>query len=142
MHDSRGSNLRRKRPDHNVFAFELRCGAKHSQFAGDYRTGRGGSNSACEVGAQENSPGAVSRGYFFDALLRTHCVPRRPAAADLDAGQRVSRLSANHYLGGLVMPALVLFAGYFALPTGLWLFAVAIAVIVGVVRIVRARANP
>jgi hypothetical protein len=40
------------------------------------------------------------------------------------------------------MLALVLFAGYFALPTGLWLFAVAIAVIVGVVRIVRARANP
>lgn len=35
-----------------------------------------------------------------------------------------------------------IFAGYFALPTRLWLFAVAIAVIVGVVRIVGARANP
>ena len=92
MHGSRGSNLRRKRPDHNVFAFELRCGAKHSQFAGDYRTGCGDPTLRVRVEHKKIAPEQSAGAIPFDALLRTHCIPRRPAA-DLDAGQRVSRLT-------------------------------------------------
>jgi hypothetical protein len=50
---------------------------------------------------------------------------------------RVQANSAN-----CIGEASCIFAGYFALPTGLCLFPVAIAVIVGVVRIVGARDNP
>ena len=69
--------------------FELRCGAKHSQFAGDYRTGRGDPTLRVRVEHKKIAPEQSAGAIPFDALLRTHCIPRRPAA-DLDAGQRVS----------------------------------------------------
>ena len=63
--------------------FELRCGAKHSQFAGDYRTGRGDPTLRVRVEHKKIAPEQSAGAIPFDALLHTHCIPRRPAA-DLD----------------------------------------------------------